>query len=89
MIIKNPFKTITLDEQIATWNDEECLENFSKFLDRVHIASEFMRDDEDELYTHERLHISCGESYFSSDPQELDWPLQMLPIPEALKGVLN
>lgn len=91
-MIKNPFtkpKVATLEEQIETWSDEECLENFSKFLDRVTISSDFLQDEEGEMYTHEQLVVSCGDKFFTSDPQEMDWPLQMLPMPEAFKGVLN
>lgn len=90
MTFNNPFKKIkTLEEQIAEWSDEECLQQFSKFLQRIEVRSEFIQDEEDELYTHERLIVSCGEKFFSSDPQELEWPLQMLPMPDAFKKVLN
>lgn len=77
-----------IDKRINDWTDEECLIEFSKFLERVGISTQFVQN-EDDLFTHQVLTISCGDKIILSDPQELEWPLQMLPMPEAFKGKLN
>lgn len=77
-----------IDTLLSQWTDEEVLENIAKFLDRVSISNQFA-SDEDGLVTHQVLTIQCGEHGIFSEPQELGWPLQRLPMPEAFKGKLN
>lgn len=76
------------DKLLNDWSDEECLTNFTKFLDRVGLSTQFIETEEG-LLTHQLLAIQCGESIIVSDPEELEWPLQRMPMPEALKGALN
>ena len=79
-----------LEKKIEKWSDEECLEEFSKFLTRVGISSSFIQTEEG-LLTHQMIVIRCGDKVITSDPQELDWPLQALPVPDAFKdmGAIN
>ncbi len=83
-------KTVNTDltKQIEDWNDEQTLFNFSKFLEKVGISSQFIQDDEG-LITHQVMTIQCGDKIIVSEPQELEWPLQPLPMPEAFVGKLN
>lgn len=75
-------------ESIEGWTDEQVLEVFGTFLERVGLASQFVQN-EDELFTHQILTIQCGDKIIVSEAQELEWPLQLLPMPEALKGQTN
>jgi hypothetical protein len=67
------------------WTDEECLTAFGTFLERVGVTAQFIQNDEG-LLTHQVLVTVCGDKVMTSDPQQLDWPLQPLPMPEALKA---
>lgn len=77
-----------IDKKIKEWDDEECLYNFSKFFERVGITTQFVQND-DGLLTHQVLTMQCGDKIIVSDPHELEWPLQLMPMPEALKGKVN
>lgn len=77
-----------IEESLETWTDEECLEQFSKFLERVGFSTQFIQDDEG-LMTHQILTMQCGDKIVVSEPQELEWPLQPLPMPEAFRGKTN
>lgn len=68
--------------------DEEVLEAFSQFLERVGLSTQFI-ETEDGLLTHQVLTVACGGSILVSDPEELEWPLQRLPMPDAFKKELN
>lgn len=87
----NIFKKTTqnIDKGLKTWTDEECLRAFEKFLSsRVGIVTQFVKDD-DGLITHETITVVCGDKIIVSEPQELEWPLQLMPFPEEHKGMLN
>ncbi len=77
-----------IDKKLMEWDDEECLNQFSKFLDRVGISSQFIQNDEG-LLTHQLMLITCGEKVIVSEPLALEWPLQPLPMPEAFEGKIN
>lgn len=81
-------KTKKFEELLELWSDEECLYNFTKFLDRVQIGSGFVQD-ENGFFTHEIVEMKCGESILQSDPLELDWPLELVKFPEELKKDLH
>lgn len=73
---------------LESGTDEEVLLIFSKFLNRVSMSSEFIQDEEG-LFTHEMMLIACGDRMIASEATELEWPLQMLPLPEAFQGKVN
>lgn len=83
---KNNNNKTKLEKKIDKWSDEKCLENFAKFLDRVSISTSFIQQEEG-LLTHQIIVVRCGDKALTSDPQELDWPLQALPVPEAFKDI--
>lgn len=74
---------------LETGTDEQVLLVFSKFLTRVSMSTEFIQDPEDDLFTHQMMLIACGDKIIGSEPEEMEWPLQMLPIPEAFEGKLH
>lgn len=71
-----------------SWTDEECLTAFGTFLERVGVTSQFIQNDEG-LLTHQVLITVCGDKVMTSEPQQLDWPLQELPMPESLKARMH
>ncbi len=79
--------TDKLSAKIETWDNEECLFNFSKFFSRVNLATEFVQN-EDGLIVAQILIMNVGDKKIVSDPQPLDWPLQPAPLPddEALEA---
>lgn len=81
-------KKIDVDKFIEDSTDEECLALISKFFDRVDIGAKFIEDEEG-LITHQLLVLQCGDKVIVSDPDEFAWPLQRLPMPQALQGSLN
>lgn len=77
-----------IDKLVAEGTDEEVLEAYFKFFHRVTISSQFISNDDD-LLTHEVLAVRAGDAFILSEPQELEWPLQRLPMPEAFNGKFN
>lgn len=77
-----------IDKKLEKWTDEECLENFAKFLDRVGISANFIQTEEG-ILTHQVLIIQCGDEVVVSDPMPMDWPLQPLPMPDTFKEGFN
>jgi len=76
----------SLDKKLQNWTDEECLTEFSKFLkERVSLSSQFIVNKEG-LISHQVVTIMCGDKAFFSEPRELGWPLQQMPVPDALKN---
>jgi hypothetical protein len=55
---------------------------------RVGLTTEFVTQ-EDGMITHQMIIAVCGDKMIVSEPKELLWPLQMMPMPEALKGKVN
>jgi len=68
------------------WNDEEVLENLALLLDRVKVGTTFVQNDDGAL-THSICVFSAGDKVIVSDPVEFEWPLMLMPQPEALKKV--
>src|SRR3546814_3079631 len=62
-------KKNAIDKNINTWTDEEVLQQFAKFFDRIQYDSEFIQDEEDELITHQVLIIRCGTKMIMSEPR--------------------
>jgi hypothetical protein len=81
-------KKFNIKKIIEDADDEECLSMFSEFFERLDIGAKFVEDQEG-LITHQFLVVRCGEKVLVSDPDEFDWPLQRLPMPDALQGLIN
>lgn len=82
-------KTVpSIELQIEGWTDVQCLENFMKFIPRVGIGTEFIQDIHG-FFTHEVLHIKCGDLEVTSPPLMLDWPLEPVAFPEMLTEKMN
>lgn len=77
-----------IDKIIEDGTDEDVLKAFYKFFKRVNIKTDFILS-EDDLILGEVMVVNCGDSMFTSDPIEYPWPLQYMPMPDALKGVVN
>ncbi len=79
-----------LDAKLETWDDEECLFNFSKFFERVGLSTEFVQDD-DGLIVAQVLKMNVGSKVIASAPQVLEWPLQPVAFPDddELKKRIN
>lgn len=80
-----------LDEKLISWDDEECLFNFTKFLERVGISTDFVQDD-DGMIVGQTLTMNSGLKAIISEPQALPWPLQPVPFPddeELVKRIVN
>lgn len=72
------------DKKVAKMTDEECLDTVVSLLDRIDLDTRFIVNT-DGLITHQVLVIGCGDRVVTSDPMAFDWPLQRLPVPEALE----
>lgn len=72
-----------LKKGLEKWSDEECLNYFTMFLNRIEVGSGFLQDDNG-FFTHEVLQIACGEKMTTSDPMRLDWPLEPVRMPEGM-----
>lgn len=77
-----------LEKKITNWTDEECLEHFSQFFERVGVTVQFIESEEG-MFTHQLLTIRCGDKVIVSEPQQLEWPLQLMDLPEAFEGRIN
>lgn len=71
-----------IDENIDKWDDEECLQNFVKFLTRVRILSELVQNEEG-AYIGKQVTLWCNERAISSEVLPLDWPLMQCPVPDT------
>ncbi len=68
--------------------DEDVLQAFIEFLkERVSLGNQFVTNDEG-IATHQIMYGMCGDSYFSSEPQPLQWPMKAMEA-EALVGKEN
>lgn len=83
---KNDKKNKLHNQIEKEWTDKEVLENFGKFLDRVSVATSFLTND-DGAITHSVVMFKCGDKVLVSDPSEFEWPLMLMPKPEALADV--
>jgi hypothetical protein len=74
-----------IDENIENWTDEQCLENFVKFLGRVKMSVELTQNQEGGAYTGKQIYLICGNLMIESDTVALDWPLMMVPAPDGIE----
>lgn len=78
-----------LTNKIEKWSDEECLEHFALFLNRIEIASQPVQNSETGLITHQMLVIQCGEKAVASMPLAFEWPMQPANLPEDAEVAIN
>jgi len=78
----------TIKDSIDEWSDDDVLEVVSTFLGRVELSSQFGETSEG-ILTHLMLVLQAGESAIVSNPMEFEWPLQRMPMPDSLRGVVN
>lgn len=78
-------------EKVEKWTDEEVLTNLSTILGRASITTDFVTTEEEgqTIITHEVLAAISGDKAIFSEPRPLDWPLQLMPMPEAFQKALN
>jgi len=81
-------KKFDLKASLDQWDEEETLKNLSLFLDKVEGLVKFIESEEGAI-THSMIVLKCGDKILCSDPYEFEWPLQRMPIPESLKGLVN
>lgn len=86
--IKNPFKPKEFNEQIVEWDSVTKLENLKTLLQTLNCGVAFIYN-EDDLIVGYRMMFGDDENHFTSDPIVFDWPMQHMPLPEAMQGALN
>lgn len=77
-----------IDKLVQEGTDEEVLAGLSRFLDRVDIATQLVEEEEG-IITHSMLFITSGDKTIKSDVIPFEWPLTLMPMPEAFEGKLN
>lgn len=86
--MKNLFKKKTFEEQVATWGSVEKLENLKLILQTLNSGVAFIYNDDD-LVVGYRIMFGDEENHFTSDPIIFDWPMQHMPVPEAMQGAVH
>lgn len=83
-------------ERLEKWTDEEVLTNLNAILQhRASITTDYVTErldddiDSPEIIVAEVLCIVSGNKAVFSEPRKLDWPLQMMPVPEAFASLAN
>lgn len=72
--------------KIKNLSDRECLDLFIKMLEkRVSIETAFVREIDTGRFTHQVLKVSCGDLMTVSEPEELEWPLQLAGLDDDFK----
>ena len=64
------------------------LENLKSLLQTLNSGIVFIYDERSLIIGYQIM-FGDDENRFASDPIYLDWPIQHLPIPEAMKGNIN
>lgn len=84
-------KNLITPERLEKWTDEEVLTNLSTIMTRASITTDFVTEEMEDntIITHEVLAAICGDKAMFSEPRALDWPLQLMPMPEAFKPTVN
>lgn len=82
--------SVSLKDKIENkWDDETVLEKLQLFLqNKTKVGVHFDTDNDGLIHGYTILFVA-GEKILSSAPVEFEWPWQMLPIPEAMKGTLQ
>lgn len=84
MKITNRIKNIFKGEE-----EKSLVSRFIGLMEEGLIVHTDFLEDGDGLINHTILTVTDGKEAATSDPCELEWPLQFLPIPEALKEKIN
>ncbi len=71
------------------WDDETILERLQLFLQNKAKVGVHFNTDSDGLVHGYTILFVVGDKILPSAPVEFDWPWQLMPIPEAMKGMLN
>lgn len=88
MTDKKTDKAVKAIEKLIEGNDPiDILSGITPFLKSVSIEVTFL--EEEGMVVGTVIEICKGDYKIRSEPSILDWPLQRLPIPGALKGALN
>ncbi len=79
---------LTLKEKINKMEDREVLEHMADLIkDKGVVAGvRFIEDPTDDLILGYQSVLICGDLMLPAEPVRFDWPMQFLPIPDALKG---
>lgn len=78
-----------LIEFIATGEDEEVLNAFCTFFNRIDITTDLVQDKESGLVTHQVMVIRCGDKAVRSTPLAYEWPLQPASLPQGAEVAVN
>lgn len=73
---------------IEEWDSVTTLENLKAILETVNSGVAFIYNDDD-LIVGYRTMYGDDENHFASDPIIFDWPLQHMPLPESMQGLIN
>ena len=76
------------EETVKEWDSVTLLENLKTILQTINSGVAFIYDDEDLIMGY-RIMFGDEENHFVSDPVMFDWPMQHMPMPEALQGFIN
>ncbi len=86
-------RNLITKEKLERWTDEEVLTNLNMILTRAVMSTDYVTEEIDEdsapVIVAEVLCIMSGDKAVFSEPRFLDWPLQMLPVPDSLKHTVN
>lgn len=73
---------------VAEWDSVERLENLKTILQSLNSGIAFIYN-EDDLIIGYRIMFGDEENHFTSDPIVFDWPMQHMPVPDAMLGEVN
>jgi hypothetical protein len=86
-------RNLITKEKLERWTDEEVLTNLNTILTRATLSTDYITEELDEdsppIIVAEVLSLMCGDKAVFSEPRQLDWPLQMMPVPDSLKHTVN
>lgn len=68
--------------KVKKWSNKKLIEKFSELTTRVQVRPHFVQS-EPGLVTHIVLEAVAGENKVASDPLALEWPLMVMPKPDA------
>jgi len=77
-----------LSGKIDKADDEEVLALMYLLLHRVSASTTLIQDSDGIIRAH-KMTFQSGDKAFSSSMKEFEWPLQPMPIPDALKGKIH
>lgn len=79
-----------IEKLLIKMNDEEVLVSLYAHLGtRIALSFDLIQDKDSGVITGQSLVMMAGEKVIRSQPMPFDWPLQLMPMPDAFKGKLN